>query len=59
MKLWDAVSGQELLTLKGNSSNVNSIAFSPDGKRLAAGCADGTVKIWLAATEKEVLAHRR
>jgi WD40 repeat protein len=29
-----------------SQSNVFSIAFSPDGKILAFGCADGTIKLW-------------
>lgn len=29
-----------------SQSNVFSIAFSPDGKLLAFGCADGTIKLW-------------
>ncbi|MFO0811498.1 MAG: protein kinase [Gemmataceae bacterium] len=29
---------------------VRCVAFSPDGQSLAAGCADGTVKIWDVAT---------
>ncbi len=57
VKLWDAATGQELLTLKGHASDVWSVAFSPDGKRLATGSRDQTVKLWSAATEKEVLAR--
>ena len=34
-KVWDAASGQELLTLKGHTGPVISVAWSPDGKRLA------------------------
>ncbi len=32
-----------------------SVAFSPDGKRLASASQDGTVKVWDAATGQEIL----
>src|SRR5437762_11132915 len=34
----------ELLTLRGQAGNVNSIAFSPDGRRLAVGGSDQPVR---------------
>ena len=43
-KVWDAETGQELLSLKGHTSCVISVAFSPDGKRIVTGSADKTVK---------------
>jgi WD40 repeat protein len=46
VKVWDAETGQELLTLEGHGGGSNGVAFSPDGQRLAAGTADGTVKIY-------------
>jgi WD40 repeat protein/serine/threonine protein kinase len=46
VKLWDAATGQELLTLKGHTGKVDSVTFSPDGQRLASASFDGTVKIW-------------
>ena len=35
--MWDAATGQETLTLKGHAGGVMSVAFSPDGKRIASG----------------------
>ncbi|HBK65899.1 MAG TPA: hypothetical protein DD000_21030, partial [Cyanobacteria bacterium UBA11166] len=33
-------------TLKGHHGEVFSVAFSPDGKLIASGSADNTIKIW-------------
>ena len=54
-KVWDAASGQELLTLKGHSNFVIGIAWSPDGKRLATGSWDNTAKVWDAVSGRELL----
>jgi WD40 repeat protein/serine/threonine protein kinase len=55
VKLWDAESGRELFTLKGHARSVNSVLFSPDGKRLASGSMDATVKVWNPQTGQELL----
>jgi len=47
VKVWDAQTGQELLTLTGHAEQSgNGVAFSADGHRLANGGPDGTVTIW-------------
>jgi len=51
--VWDAQTGQETLTLKGHAGWVNSVAFSPDGKHLVSGSADGTIKVWDADRGQE------
>jgi len=43
--LWN-LEGKEIQTFKGHSSIVSSIAFSPDGKTIASGSWDRTVKLW-------------
>jgi WD40 repeat protein len=35
--LWDVVTGKPIRTLRGHTSGVRCIAFSPDGKRLVSG----------------------
>jgi len=38
--------------LQGHTGDVHSVAWSPDGKTLASGSNDKTVKLWKAATGK-------
>jgi WD40 repeat protein len=47
--------GQEILTLKGHTGGIRSVAFSPDGKRIITGSDDSTVRVWDAATGRELL----
>jgi hypothetical protein len=54
VKVWDAASGRELLTLKGYTVWVWSVSWSPNGTRLAAGGDDGTAKVWDAAGPEAV-----
>ena len=49
VKIWDADSGQEVLTLEGQHKEIHGVAFSPDGWRLASMDSDGTIKLWDAA----------
>jgi WD40 repeat protein len=53
IKLWEAATGRELLTLVGHSGWVMGLAFSPDGKWLASTSLDGTVKVWSIAPGNE------
>ncbi len=47
LKLWDAATGKPVsLPPNGLPENVMSAALGPDGKLLAVGCLDGTVRVW-------------
>ncbi|MBD2356142.1 serine/threonine protein kinase [Tolypothrix sp. FACHB-123] len=45
---------QQPNTLKGHASDVNSVAFAKDGKILASGSDDNTIKLWNLASKTEI-----
>jgi WD40 repeat protein len=60
VKVWDVAAGKEVLTLRGapprpgdNGINV-ALAWSPDGRWLAATNWDGSVAVWAAADREGV-----
>jgi WD40 repeat protein/tRNA A-37 threonylcarbamoyl transferase component Bud32/tetratricopeptide (TPR) repeat protein len=59
VKVWDTGTGQEVLSLKGLAGGVESVCFSPDGRRLASAGGErnkpGEVKVWDARTGQEQL----
>lgn len=54
IRLWDPAIGNEVRHMIGPERDVNSLAWSPDGKTLASGSADKTIRLWNSATGKEI-----
>jgi WD40 repeat protein/serine/threonine protein kinase len=58
--VWDAANGREIVRFPGLSGSVHSVAFSPDGARIASGSGsygmpvevEGRVTLWDARTRK-------
>jgi WD40 repeat protein len=54
IRLWDAISGRLVYTLRGHTRETTAVAFSPDGKTLASGSWDNTVRFWKVAKGTEI-----
>jgi WD40 repeat protein len=46
VRVWDAISGEQLEVLRGHTGTVWSVALSADGQHVVSGGFDGTVKVW-------------
>jgi WD40 repeat protein len=53
LDLWDARTGQLLRTFQASGPTLAKLAFTPDGKALAAALADSTVHFWSVPDAKE------
>ena len=56
VRVWDAVTGEELLSLE-RSSQVELVAWSPDGRRIVT-ASGGGVRVWDAVTGAELFSFQ-
>jgi WD40 repeat protein len=54
IRVWNASTGQLRTTLKGHTSRVIYLVFSPDGKVLSSLSSDGTMKDWDVPSGREL-----
>jgi WD40 repeat protein len=52
--LWDLGNGKQVRHFKGHTSDVRTVAVSPNGKLLLSGSFDGTMRLWDIETGKEI-----
>ena len=48
VQVWDATTGDTLVTYRGHTRWVYAVAWSPEGSRIASGGNDKTVQVWQA-----------
>lgn len=46
IRLWEVATGENIHTFWGHTTDVQSLAFSPNGTLLASGSFDGTILLW-------------
>src|SRR5262249_51217880 len=57
-RLWDVATGRPLRVLQGHGGAVNCLAYFPDGRTLASGGGDGTIRLWNVSDGRERLGLR-
>ncbi|NXA80083.1 CORO7 protein, partial [Thryothorus ludovicianus] len=46
VRIWELSAGREVLCLQGHTDQIFSMAWSPDGKKLATVCKDGRIRLY-------------
>ena len=53
VRVWDVLTGKELVTFRGHAAEVWEVSWSPDGQHLASVGDGGVVQLWNATTGKQ------
>ncbi len=53
-RIWDAETGEEIMTLDGHEDTVDSVRFLADGQQLLSASWDGTIRRWDLETGAEI-----
>jgi len=54
VEIWDLEKGEYQASLKGHTDRVNSVAITPNGKRILSASEDKTIRVWDAQTGQEL-----
>jgi WD40 repeat protein len=56
--IWDAETGQKIVSMLGHVNGVTSLNFSRDGQRLLSSSFDNTARLWDTGTGRELLMYK-
>ncbi len=54
-RVWDAITGAEILVLRGHEAAVWNVAYSPNGQRIVTASEDGTARVWNVTSGEQQL----
>lgn len=54
VRVWDPLTGKQTSHLRGHTSQVAVVAYSPDGKLIASAGLDTAIRLWDTATSREI-----
>jgi len=57
-QVWNATTGETLVTYRNHRNGVYAVSWSPDGKRIASSGYDGTLQVWDATTGTPLATYR-
>ncbi len=57
MQIWDATNGRLGFINRNPSFSMNTVAWSPDSRRIASGGNDKTVQVWDAITRNSLCTY--
>ena len=60
IRIWDIITGKELITLSGaHDKYISGVAFSPDGKQIVSSDGSGGIKVWNVSDVNEAITSMR
>ncbi|MEN8142344.1 MAG: hypothetical protein ABFQ82_01950, partial [Thermodesulfobacteriota bacterium] len=58
LQTWDPVKGKLKETIKGHGQKINSAAYSPNGKMIASGSGDNTIRTWNSRNGRDIGSYK-
>ncbi len=59
IQIWNALTGNHLLTYTAHETTIRAITWSPDGKSIASAGHDGTIQIWDTLTGNHIFTFQK
>ncbi|MEN8136001.1 MAG: hypothetical protein ABFS18_10790 [Thermodesulfobacteriota bacterium] len=58
IQIWDYTKEKLREEIEGHSQRINTVAYSPNGKMIASGSGDNTVKTWYASNGRDIHSYK-